>query len=274
MLGLIALAMEYRSLPRITPARWIALGAYCGFAALVNPALLLSLIAIALWVVFQVRRSASWRPLLSALTFVIVFSPWPIRNAKVFHAFIPLRTTVGFELWMGNHAGATGYLDESLFPMYNQAELADYRARGEVAYSAHKSELARQYIEAHPQQFVRLTAIRIMRFWSGTGSHNGSALFAVHALFTTFAGFAGLWLLLRSRRYALTLLFALPLALFPLPYVITHAEFRYRLVIDPLLTIFSAYAVIELSRLLAQTPAANHQHDDTGLVITGAATLP
>jgi hypothetical protein len=28
-----------------------------------------------------------------------------------------------------------------------------------------------------------------------------------------------------------------------LPYYITHAEFRYRLVIDPLLTILAAYAV-------------------------------
>jgi hypothetical protein len=33
------------------------------------------------------------------------------------------------------------------------------------------------------------------------------------------------------------------LMLFPLPYYITHAEFRYRLVIDPLLTILAAYAV-------------------------------
>jgi hypothetical protein len=31
--------------------------------------------------------------------------------------------------------------------------------------------------------------------------------------------------------------------LFPLPYYITHAEFRYRLVVDPLLTILAAYAV-------------------------------
>jgi len=40
-------------------------------------------------------------------------------------------------------------------------------------------------------------------------------------------------------------LFLLPLILFPLPYYITHAEFRYRLVVDPLLTILGAYAVSE-----------------------------
>jgi hypothetical protein len=38
-------------------------------------------------------------------------------------------------------------------------------------------------------------------------------------------------------------LFLLPLFLFPLPYYITHAEFRYRLVVDPLLTILAASAL-------------------------------
>jgi hypothetical protein len=40
---------------------------------------------------------------------------------------------------------------------------------------------------------------------------------------------------------------ALPLLLFPLPYYITHAEFRYRLVIDPILTILAAYAVTQFA---------------------------
>jgi len=254
--GLIALAISYGDAVRVTRFQWIGLGTYCGISALVNPALLPSLMLVSLWIVFQGRRTAGWRPMAAALAFALVFSPWPLRNAKVFHAFIPLRTTVGFELWMGNHAGADGYLDESLFPMYNRAELADYEARGEVAYSAHKSEMAREYIYAHPAVFLQMTAVRAVRFWTGTGSRNGSKLFAAHAIFTTLFGFAGLWLLARSRRYAFALLFALPAAVFPLPYLITHAEFRYRLVIDPLLTIISGYAVTELCRHLMRSPNA------------------
>jgi hypothetical protein len=42
-------------------------------------------------------------------------------------------------------------------------------------------------------------------------------------------------------------LLALPLLLFPLPYYITHAEIRYRLNIDPLMTILAAYAVTQLA---------------------------
>lgn len=243
LMGLLALALRYRERDKLTPPNWAGLGAYCGFAALVNPALLPALAAISLWLWFQRRKTACWRPMLAALTFAVVFAPWPIRNARVFHAFIPLRTTVGFELWMGNHAGADGFLDETLFPMYNKAELADYVARGEVAYSAHKAEQAKEYVAAHPGIFARMTAVRAKRFWTGTGSRGGSAIFAMHASFTTVFGFAGLWLLARSRRYALAILFALPLAVFPLPYLITHAEFRYRLVLDPLLTVFSGYAI-------------------------------
>ena len=65
---------------------------------------------------------------------------WPIRNACRFHAFVPLRSTAGFELWMGNRPGATGFLDESLFPMYDKSELASYVAKGEVAYMRDKSD--------------------------------------------------------------------------------------------------------------------------------------
>jgi hypothetical protein len=46
---------------------------------------------------------------------------------------------------------------------------------------------------------------------------------------------------------AFAVLMALPLLLFPLPYYITHAEFRYRLNIDPLLTLLAAYAVTQLA---------------------------
>ena len=253
LIGMFVLAL--RCVRQPSRSMWIALGAYCGIAALVNPALLLSVIAVAIWIAWQTRHETKLWPLVSILVFAIVFSPWPIRNARAFHAFIPLRTTVGFELWMGNRPGATGFLDESLFPTFNQTELNDYIQHGELAYTAHKSELAKTYIAAHPAEFVTLTLRRTFRFWTGTGSRGGSPIFALYASFTTLFGFCGLWLLLRERRYAIAILFALPMLLFPLPYMITHAEFRYRIVIDPLLATLSAYAITELYRLNAAKEA-------------------
>lgn len=248
LVGLIAFALYTRENP--TPRTWLLLGIYSGIAALINPALLPSLIAITLWAAWESRRIARYTPLLAVLAFTVVFSPWPIRNARVFHAFIPLRTTVGFEMWMGNHEGSSGFLEENLFPMYNQQELTDYNRLGEIAYTRNKSALANTYIATHPGTFLRLTTHRILRFWTGTGTRGGSALFALHATTTTLFGFTGLFFLYRKRR-DLALLLAVPLALFPAPYYITHAEFRYRLLIDPILTVLAAHAIAELSRRYA-----------------------
>ncbi len=249
LIGLLAWALRCGRQP--SRGMWALLGLYAGFTALVNPALLLSVIAIVAWIAWQTREQAGKWPLMAVLVFAVVFAPWPIRNARVFHAFIPLRTTVGFELWMGNRPGATGYLQESVFPTFNKQELGDYRRMGEVAYCDHKSAMAKAYITSHPGTFVRMSLVRTFRFWSGTGTQDGSALFAAHALLTTVFGFAGLWLLFRSGRRAETVLFALPLLLFPLPYMITHAEFRYRIVIDPLLAVLAAYALVECYRSVA-----------------------
>lgn len=176
----------------------------------------------------------------------MVYAAWPIRNAYRFHAFIPLRSTVGFELWMGNRPGATGYLVESLFPMYDKGELASYISKGEVAYTRDKSDEATEYIRTHPGMFVEMTARRFFRFWTGTGSSPGSPFYSIHAILTSVFGIIGLGLIFRRRMYNFAAVMALPLLLFPLPYYITHAEFRYRLIIDPVLTILAAYAVTQI----------------------------
>ncbi len=259
--GLLALALRIRRTP--TPAAWLFLGAYCAVAALITPALLLVLLAVTLWLAWHTRPGSN--ALLAALAFAVVFAPWPLRNARVFHAFIPLRTTVGFELWMGNRPAATGYLDESLFPTFNPQELSDYNRFGEVAYTGIKSHLALRFIGEHPAAFLHLTALRTARFWLGTGTLAGSPFFPLHAVLTSTLGLLGLALLFRSRRRAPAVLLTLPLLLFPLPYYITHAEFRYRLLIDPLLTLLAAHALVQIhaalsTRVAASLPRAGHTH--------------
>jgi 4-amino-4-deoxy-L-arabinose transferase-like glycosyltransferase len=241
LVGMIALALRCEQKP--TRLLWALMGAYCGLAALVNPALLMALLALLGWAAWQTRKSSYYSPLLALVVFVLIYAPWPIRNARVLGAFIPLRSTVGFELWVGNRAGATGFLDESEFPLFNQWEYGQYVGKGEVAYMRDKSALARTYIRAHPVEFLKRSGLRFIRFWTGTGNKDGSLIFALHAVLTTTLAGLGIWRLCRAGRIRLALLFSLPLLFFPFPYYITHAEFRYRLVIDPLLTILGAYAL-------------------------------
>jgi 4-amino-4-deoxy-L-arabinose transferase-like glycosyltransferase len=236
------LALALRSERRPNGWLWALMGAYSGLAALVNPSLLPSLLALLGWTAWQARRTLWYLPL-ALVVFCMVFAPWPIRNARALHSFIPLRSTVGFELWVGNRPGASGYLEESQFPIFNRWEYDQYAAKGEVAYMRDKAAEATTYMRAYPGIFLRLSGIRLVRFWMGTGNKNSSVFYAVHAVLTTSLGFMGIRRLVREGRLRLAALFALPLIVFPLPYYITHAEFRYRLVIDPLLTILAAYAI-------------------------------
>jgi 4-amino-4-deoxy-L-arabinose transferase-like glycosyltransferase len=236
--AIVALALRYELEPG--HLQWVALGALCGLTALVNPALLLPLVGVLGWAGWQTRLRRKHPLWTGWLVLLLVFAPWPLRNALVLHAFVPLRSTIGLELWMGNREGADGFLDPSVFPLFNPRELAMYTTQGEVAYMAGKQAMAKAYIVSHPAGFLRLSGVRLVRFWSGTGTRDGSAWFAFHALLTTSLGMLGVWRLCRQRRFALATLFLLPLLLFPFPYYVTHAEFRYRLVVDPLLTILGA----------------------------------
>jgi hypothetical protein len=242
LVSMIAWALRYERRPGLLP--WPLMGGYCGLALLVNPALLLPLLSILGWAAWQTRKTFRYSPFLGLFILLLVYAPWPIRNARVLHAFIPMRSTLGFELWVGNRAGATGFLEESQFPIFNHVEFDRYIAQGEVAYMRNKSSLAKVYIRSHPVVFLRLSAVRLLRFWTGTGSKDGSLAYAIHAVLTTSLGLISLWRLVRERRFSVALLFLLPMIFFPLPYYITHAEFRYRLVIDPLLVILAGYAFV------------------------------
>lgn len=228
---------------------WWICGCYCGAAGLFNPALLPSFGALLAYTICRTATSASRAPRFAVCLagFLLVFFPWPLRNARVFHACVLTRTTVGLELWMGNHPSATGFLDTSLFPTYNAVELADYQRRGEIGYTTHKGQLARTFIQAHPVHFLLLSSQRLMHFWTGSGTRPGSTFFSFHATLTLLLGSCGFYLLWRNGKKGVCLSLLIPLLLFPLPYYITHAEFRYRLVLDPLLTALSAATLSYLS---------------------------
>jgi hypothetical protein len=183
-----------------------------------------------------------------------------------------MRSTVGLEMYMGNRPGATGRLDESVLPMTNKQELANFTSMGEMAYTHNRSVEASEYIRAHPVVFLKLSVRRFYRFWSGTGNADGSPFYGVHAALTTLFGWAGIVVIYRKRMRAYAILLALPLLLFPFPYYITHAEFRYRLNIDALLTIPAAYAVTQLAAVWTRRRAAKRTAKPAPAGLTNSVT--
>ena len=221
---------------------WLVMGAWCGLGLLVNPALTPAFLALLGWTAWQTRSTNHlWLCLVFASA---IFAPWPIRNVRLLHAWIPMRSNFGYELWQGNHPGANGLFDTTLEPLRNPHEYAEYAARGEVNYMRDKKVLAAAYIGSHRQEFLSLTGKRVVRFWSGAGNPVNSGAVEFHVLFTSVIGLLGIGMLSKERT-ATALLFLFPLVLFPLPYYVTHPDFRFRLVLDPLLTVLSAYALIQ-----------------------------
>ena len=233
-------------------ARWMVAGATFSVATLINPALLPTLIVIGIFAGWRMRRRLADGPAQALLVFALIFLPWPVRNARVLHAFIPTRSTVGFELWMGNRDGATGFLDEAHFPTFNRDEFARYNALGEVRYMAEKSSVAGKWMSRNPGACLRLTGLRMVRFWSGSGTHQGSLAYVFYACLTTFGAAWGLaigWA--RGKQRTLLAGLCTAMLVFPLPYYLTHAEFRYRLVLDPVLCVLAALAIDRMMRATA-----------------------
>ena len=100
-----------------------------------------------------------WRPLLSLLArsapiALLLLLPWWIRNYQELGAFVPLTTTAGLSLWIGNNPGATG----AWMPMPE-----DYRGMPELRMSALAAQEAAEWIRTNPFDFILLSFSKLFR---------------------------------------------------------------------------------------------------------------
>jgi hypothetical protein len=220
---------------------WVILAVTSALAISTNPALLPIVVCCLGWAIFRTHAQPKFPAILGLTLLVTLLTPWPVRNAMELHAFIPFRSNLGYELWQGNRPGSDGFFVAELHPNVNRNEFHQYETLGEVAYMREKSAQAKAFIAANPGEFATLTVKRAFDFWTGVVRHS-SSLIVAYIVLTSLLGFAGLAMLLQ-RDKSLALFFLLPFLLFPAPYYITHPDFRFRLVIDPLLTALAAYAI-------------------------------
>jgi hypothetical protein len=218
-----------------------ALGAVMALAMCVNPSLLPIVLCCLGWTTYRLHRSAIAAPALAAALCLLLSTPWAIRNAIELHAFIPLRSNLGYELWQGNRPGSDGFFEPTLHPNVNRDEFRKYEELGEVQYMADKSAAAHGLVTAQPGRFVALTVKRAFDFWTGI-VRNSASLIVGYIVLTSLLGLAGL-ARLWARNKSLAIFCTLPLIFFPLPYYITHPDFRFRLVIDPILIALAAYGL-------------------------------
>jgi hypothetical protein len=231
---------------------WLLFGLLWGLIALSNSTLLIFLPVCGLWILIPTLRGprALWKPALrdatlGALVFCASVAPWTIRNAQVFHAFIPLRGNLGAELYMGNGPGSNGLLMEFDHPFQSAEQLRLYAAMGEVRYVAMRGTLAKAYIAAQPAHFLADVARRIDFFWISVPHPSDDRWYVesgrvLDFAFISLAGLMGLALALH-RRVPAAGLFAWAFALLPIPYYVITVHARFRHPLEPLICILGVY---------------------------------
>jgi hypothetical protein len=79
-----------------------------------------------------------------------------------------LRDNAPFELALGNYPGSNGMGWFGKHPTQNKWEYASYKRMGELAYVAHKNQLAMAFVQHSPQEFANLCATRVVRYLTQT----------------------------------------------------------------------------------------------------------
>lgn len=149
----------------------VTIGVLAGLLALTQPgfAPLAGLFGLIL-----IARSGFTRLLRTGLLAIpvtcLVLLPWWVRNWLVLGAFVPLTSSSGVGLWIGNNPGSTGNW---------MAPPASWRGLPELEYSRRAGAVARAWITAHPADFVRLTLAKFARS-CGVGHFGLVRLAAMH----------------------------------------------------------------------------------------------
>lgn len=248
---------------------WCAYGLLWGATLMVNATLAALLPLLIGWMAYRqqlLRREWIGRAAASIAIVSLCCVPWTIRNYKVFHQFVPLRSVLGLQLWLGNNDQTQDIFRGDLHPIYNSTERERYVAMGEIAYMHEKRQEALQYMVSHPAREARLMAYRFISTWTGGSPYplkdfieTPSIWFRFILAFNLLAALGalgGIFVLIRGRSA-----FCFPVAVFPIvypwAYYLTLSLPRYRLPIDPIVLLLMAVALRQIiNRLGSEAPAA------------------
>ena len=233
---------------------WSEFGLLWGVIALNSTSLLSFLPAAGLWAWYR-RAKTGKRSLtgvvLSSMIFFACITPWLVRNYQTFGKFIFVRDNFGAELRLGNGNGADGTLMVYLDPPHDPYAMRQFQAMGELPYIAMRKQQAVSYIKADYARFVRLSLKRFVYYWAGTPksteppwmSEVKNSLFLASSVLM----FWGLFRALRQQRTGAWLLFWLIL-LYPAIYYFVYPGQRYRVPIEPEMTILCVYLLTEAGK--------------------------
>ena len=228
------------------------IGAWTGFLFILNSASGLgAILSVALFHWLRVPPRQWWiAPLFVVLVGGSLAGFWAERNMRELGAPIVLRDDLGLELALSNYSGALQAADPSAAYLSRLIEIhpirmdaAELKAKGgEVAYYHALDQQVRDWIAAHPWEFLNLTGRRFIEFflpprwfwslfWGGPVHLIGLRQSVIWA--ASLGGLATLFAMAPWRRpYAYILVAVLGCAL---PYMLVQPIPRYRYMISTIL---------------------------------------
>jgi hypothetical protein len=183
-----------------------------------------------------------------ALLTVIALLPWAVRNKLVVDAWIWTTTNGGVTLYDGLNGDADGSSDQTVLNM-----LPQLRRMTEVQRAAYLKDRAFDFAEQHPWRVAELAIEKLRRTWSPVPLDEANQsvprivaglLYSVPLWGLAIVGIAGGKL---RRREVVFLL--LPALYFTLGHALTVGSLRYRVPIEPLLSVLAAAGVAALWEL-------------------------
>jgi 4-amino-4-deoxy-L-arabinose transferase-like glycosyltransferase len=260
----VAVLQAIRLREQITVRRAIELGLIVGVGALCRATLVIILPMVAIWLLVF-----AWPKVLTVVRVLIIagccaaaiIAPWTIRSSLLHHRFVFMVTTDAENFWRGNNPDANGgtYLAEGkiVIDALPPAEMADLLHQpDEVAQADWFRARSHAFIRAHPGQFLRLTTIKLMRFW-WMGAETGAlyprwwliAYMSYYSLIVLCA-LIGAWIIWRGRGMARQHLFLIAAFLFALSFLqsLYYVEGRHRWAVEPCLIAVSGAGVALMAR--------------------------
>lgn len=230
---------------------WVQFGLLWGIAALNSTVLIAFLPAAGLWAWYR-RAKRGKKSLagvaLASTVFFACITPWLVRDYQTFGKLIFIRDNFGAELRLGNGPGADGTWMEYLHPTQDVYALGQYEEMGELAYIALRKQQALEYIRTDYARFAALCGKRFVYFWAAPPKATQpwwmnpakNSLFLASSVLT----FWGLGRALRLRKPGAWLMLWLIL-LYPAVYYIVYPSPRYRVPIEPEMTILCVFVLAE-----------------------------
>ncbi|MBI5285960.1 MAG: glycosyltransferase family 39 protein [Chloroflexi bacterium] len=209
--------------------------------------------------------------LLGALvaTVCVTLAPWTVRNAVQLHAFQPVSTNLGINLWVGNNPDATGAV---MIPPIDEFSARATGTELEVRLDARARDAALRRIAHHPLATLSLAPRKLIETFRNDRSFaawyepRGSSyldpilriwlgrLADVYYYLLVIAALAGTAMLARARRFEGIVLPVAAVVVWSLVSVVFFGDTRYHLPLLPLLAAPAGYALTRILDVSGDAP--------------------